>query len=369
MNVEVRDLSRVAPDAQSRPAIADCDLHLGPRSLADLAPYLPARVRQYIDTYGTSHRIGWQNGDPAYPKSAPYAARRDAFPPDGGPPGTNLEFTRRQHLDPFNVQLGLINPPLPSQNFMNSDIGNAIGRALNDWQIDALVRPEPRLRASIVVNYEDPPAAVREIERCAGTEGYGHVMLMSRTTEPLGSRRYAQIFDAAAAANIPVAMHAFGFAGHPSTSSGWPSFYLEDMIGHAQGFQAHLTSLIFEGTFERLPNLRFVMIEGGFGWLPSLAWRLDKLWKRLADETPHLKLLPSEYIRRQVWLTTQPMEEPPNREHALDLIEWIGWDRLLFASDYPHWDFDDPSQALPLRIDETRRRQVFFDNAHALYGG
>ena len=67
------------------------------------------------------------------------------------------------------------------------------------------------------------------------------------------------------------------------------------MVGHAQGFQAHLTSLVIEGAFERLPEPpRFVMIEGGFGWLPSLCWRLDKLWRRLADETPHLKRLPSE---------------------------------------------------------------------------
>ena len=58
------------------------------------------------------------------------------------------------------------------------------------------------------------------------------------------------------------------------------------------------------------------------------------------------------------------MEEPPDRDHLLDLIEWVGWDRLLFASDYPHWDFDDPSQMLP-RIDEARR-QVFHDNARAL---
>ena len=147
-----------------------------------------------------AHRIAWQDGNPAYPKSAPYAARRDAFPPNGGPPGTDLEFTRRQHLDPFNVQLGLINPPLPSQNFMNADLGNAMCRALNEWQIEALVRPEPRLRASIVVNYEDPPAAAAEIERCAGTPGYGHILLMSRTTEPLGARRYAPILDAAASA-------------------------------------------------------------------------------------------------------------------------------------------------------------------------
>ena len=173
MNVEVRDRAPPPQAQQSRLAIADCDLHLGPRSLDDLRPFLSSRIQHHIDTYGMAHRIGWQNGEPAYPKSAPFAARRDAFPPNGGPPGSDLEFTRRQHLDPFNVQLGLINPPQPSQNFMNANLGNAMSRAFNEWQIEALVRPEPRLRASIVVNYEDPPAAVAEIERCAGIAGFG----------------------------------------------------------------------------------------------------------------------------------------------------------------------------------------------------
>ena len=368
MNVELRDLRAAIPATASRVAIADCDLHLGPRSMRDLYPYLPARWRQHIDTYGMAHRTGYADGAPAFPKSAPMAARRDAWPPDGSPPGSNLDFTRAQHLDAFNVELGLINPPQPSQNFMNADLGNAVSRAMNDWQIEHLVRPEPRLRASIVVNYEDPPAAAAEIERCAAIDGFGHVLLMSRTAEPLGARRYRPIFEAAAAANIPVAMHAFGFAGHPATGGGWPSFYLEDMLAHAQAFQAHLASMVLDGLFQRLPGLKFVMIEGGFGWLPALCWRLDKLWRRMRDETPEAKRLPSDYIRTQVWLTTQPMEEPQPREHVLDLIRWVGWDRLLYASDYPHWDFDNPDQALPLPVSDTERRQFFRDNARAVYG-
>ena len=79
----------------------------------------------------------------------------------------------------------------------------------------------------------------------------------------------------------------------------------------------------------------------------ALTWRLDKLFERSAAELPHLKRKPSEYIREHIWVTTQPMEEPEDRQHVLDTMEWIGWDRLLFASDYPHWDFDDPFRAFP----------------------
>jgi predicted TIM-barrel fold metal-dependent hydrolase len=164
-------------------------------------------------------------------------------------------------------------------------------------------------------------------------------------------------------------MHAFGFAGRAPTPGGWPSFYLEDMVAHANAFQAHLASLVLEGVFERLPDLRFIMIEGGFGWLPSFCWRLDKLFHRMRDEVPHVTRLPSETIRAQVWTTTQPMEEPTTRKaHLTDLLDWIGWDRLLFASDYPHWDFDNPELVLPPGLTEAQRHAVFIGNVLALYG-
>jgi uncharacterized protein len=111
-----------------------------------------------------------------------------------------------------------------------------------------------------------------------------------------------------------------------------------------------------------------VLIEAGFAWLPALKWRLDKIWNRLQDETPHLKRPPSEYIREHVWITTQPVEEPEPRKHLLDIIEWIGWDKVLFATDYPHWDFDDPGRALPLPFTDDQRRKLFLDNARAVYG-
>ena len=89
---------------------------------------------------------------------------------------------------------------------------------------------------------------------------------------------------------------------------------------------------------------------------------------RMRAELPHVKRPPSEYIREQVWLTTQPMEEPAIKPHVLDAIDWIGWDRLLFATDYPHWDYDDPAHVLPPTVDFDRRRDFFLNNARALYG-
>ena len=72
-------------------------------------------------------------------------------------------------------------------------------------------------------------------------------------------------------------------------------------------------------------------------------------------------------MRSNVWFTTQPVEEPEPREHLAEAIEWMGWDRVLFATDYPHWDFDDPAHALPLKLTEAEKRAVFVENAKAVY--
>ena len=102
--------------------------------------------------------------------------------------------------------------------------------------------------------------------------------------------------------------------------------------------------------------------------MPSLCWRLDKLFHRMRAELPGLKRLPSEYIREHVWLTSQPMEEPADRLQVLDVIDWMGWDRLLFATDYPHWDYDDPSFVLPQGVSDADRRGFFLGNALKVYG-
>ena len=102
-------------------------------------------------------------------------------------------------------------------------------------------------------------------------------------------------------------------------------------------------------------------------WAASLAWRMDRQWKKLKAEVPHLKRAPSEYIKSNVWFTTQPIEEPEPRSQLAEAFDWIGWDRILFATDYPHWDFDDPAYALPIKMTEAQKQAVFIDNARTVY--
>ncbi len=364
MNVQVRP-TPVTPSA-SRLAIADCDIHPQQRTPRDLDPWLSTRWREHLQQFSAGRRIGMEKG-PAYPKSQPDASRRDAYPPEGGRQGSSPSFLATQHLEPNNVMLGILNPLTAGQGISNPELSAALCRASNHWQEEVWLGDD-RLKGSIVVPYEFADAAVAEIEHWAAHKDFVQVLMLSRTAEPLGNRRYWPIYQAAEKAGLPVSIHAFGYGGSPITATGWPSYYIEEMTGHAQSCQAGLSSLVIEGVFERFPALKVILVEAGFAWAPALAWRLDKAWKTLRAETPHLKLAPSEYIRRQVWWTTQPMEEPDPREHLLDTIGWIGWDRLLFATDYPHWDFDDPSHAFPQKMTEAQRRRLFLGNAREVYG-
>ena len=366
-NVDTAEGMDRATASPVKPAVIDCDVHPTVKSLAELKPYLERRWWERLQRYGLRPRHGFVMSEP-YPKAQPRAARRDSWAPDGAVPGSDLAFMRRHYLDACGIETAILNPLYPTaQGDQNVDFTTAMCAACNEWQKESWVRQEPRLRASVVVSYEDTPAAVAEIERRAGDPAFAQVLILARTAEPLGRKRYWPIYEAAARAGLPVAAHVFGFGGYPVSGGGWPSYYLEEMTGHSAACQGQVASLVLEGVFERIPDLKVIIVEGGFGWLPPLMWRLDKHWSRLRAEVPHVTRLPSEIIREHIWITTQPMEEPERPEHLVACMEAVGWDRLLFATDYPHWDFDDPSRALPASLSAERRRQVWSGNARKLY--
>jgi predicted TIM-barrel fold metal-dependent hydrolase len=162
-------------------------------------------------------------------------------------------------------------------------------------------------------------------------------------------------------------MHTGGYVDH--RGAGYPSFYLDYHVGNGIVTQGQLTSLVAGGLFEEVPGVRVVMTESGVAWVAALRWSLDAAWKLMRDDHPRLKRLPSEYIDEHVWFTTQPIEEPEDPQHLMYAIEQANLrDRLLFATDYPHWDFDSPKQALPRVINKELRHRIMAGNALDLYG-
>ena len=183
-----------------------------------------------------------------YPKSAPRACRRDAWPDDGSPPGSNLDLIRSQYLDAYGVEYGMLGPlGMSGQSEINVAFSAAMTSAVNDWQRDFFARPEPRLKAGIVVPYEDAEASVREIERCVD-DPHTHSLHADADGRPAGNRRYWPIY-AAAERHALLWRYVFGSSGHPLRALAGP--LRRGKLRHSTSCQTVVTSLVIEGVSER----------------------------------------------------------------------------------------------------------------------
>src|SRR5690606_17366028 len=178
------------------PVIIDCDIHnvIWPGALD---PFLSQRWREHHNTYGGRSYTG-----ATYPKGAPEAARADAWPPSGRLPGADLGFMQEQHLDPMNVEYGILNCLGPASAQLNSEYSAALATATNEWQVAEWFEKDERLRGGITVPTEYGSLAKAEIERQAGVDGFVQVLLAARTAEPLGRPKYWPMYEAAQEAGL-----------------------------------------------------------------------------------------------------------------------------------------------------------------------
>jgi predicted TIM-barrel fold metal-dependent hydrolase len=283
-------------------------------------------------------------------------------------PGSDPELLRRQLLDEYDVSYAILDPLGMANCYDAPELMAELCRAQNDWLAEEWLSFDSRLLGSIAVPHEYPELAVREIEQRAADRRFAQVIFPGAAQSPLGSPRYWKIYEAAAAHDLPVAYHPGGF--HRPVSRGWHSYYLEEHAAISTGEIAELVlSLVCQGVFDAIPNLKVVMVEGGVSWITALRWALDEAWTLLRDEEPRLQRKPSEYVHDHIWFTTQPIEEPDDPRDLWQMIKHARLaDRLLFSTDYPHWDFDSPTRALPRGIPATGRADIFANNACELFG-
>jgi predicted TIM-barrel fold metal-dependent hydrolase len=345
--------------------VVDCDVHNTHRLRGEVKEYLDPRWHSYFDR-GTVH--GGPVGGLTY-SLPPHGAFSLDTHPESGQPGSDLDLMREQLLDPYNIEKAVLQPFNDIHGLASyGELGVALSAATNDWIAAEWFTRDDRLFGAISVPFEDPVPAAREIERVASNRRFVAVLVMSPTKEPLGHPKYFPMYEAAAANGLPVLVHVGGF-GVSSGATGFPAYFIDYHSNYPQAFQAQVTSLVCSGVFDRLPALKIVLEETGISWMPPLMWRLDRAWRTMREHIPHLDRLPSEIIREHFWMTTQPFEDPEREEFLPQLLEHLGMtDRILFSSDYPHWDRDDPRRILPAAVvGKEVREQILTRNALRLF--
>ena len=349
--------------------LIDCDVHVGYDDLLDLVPYLDGPTAELVRHSGSNGLAM-----PSYPWYHPTGwVRKDTYDADSLTvgrqiPGQSLATVQRLLLDPYGVTFGVLTPDEAAAFSVipNAHLGARLAHGYNEWLLDNWLTQDPRLRGLIVVAAHHPEAAAAEIRRRAADDRFVGIFLPGGARIPYGNVVYDPIWRAAAETGLPVVVHThFDGVGisPPVTSAVHPDTYAEYHVLCGSGMYGHFTSVLLSGVFERFPGARMLMSEGGL--LPFLAylWRMDADWRACRSEVPHCRQLPSEYVWQHVRFTTQPFESPPEGEELWPLIRHLRPERtMLFASDYPHWDFDEPTHVLRL-LPADVRDAVAYGNA------
>jgi uncharacterized protein len=344
--------------------VVDCDVHVH-ESPGELAPYCDMPWRKalenvadveeyYLDIPGFSPGMTW------------YEAR---FP--SGHEGRRMVHTAgqmREELDEIHVDIGVLFPDhlLKLAMITQDDYAAALARAYNAWLLEKWCSQERGLLGCIIACPQDPEDAAREIRRYAREPGMVGVYLPCAGLDPLwGHRRYDPIYEAAQETDLPVLLHSVTVV-HPVFPFNLHVFETEfgrHICGHTFSIMANLVHMISAGVPVRFPQLRIALTEVGISWIPFLMNRMDKEYLERRREIPILEERPSHYMKK-FYYATQPVEEPENLGDLVTLMGlYDGEDRTIFASDWPHHDFDHPSKVHQIPFSNEVRRKVFGENA------
>jgi uncharacterized protein len=346
------------------PGAVDCDVHFAPAAYADLLPYLPDYWRQYI----SEAAIRLTGVGHAYPPGAPVTATPVARAKGWATAPSTYEQLAERYLDVAQARHAVLNCITNFDTHRNPYFSAAMAAALNDWMCETFLERDDRLRASLSVSPVSPDDATAEVERVGDDPRFVQILLPVRSDVPWGHKNNHAMFEAACQRSLQVALHAWGRAGKSMTPSGFTTTYLEDYLANQPIAQAQLLSFVSEGVFERFPDLRVMVTECGFAWLPTLLWRFDKDWKGVWREVPWVKDLPSEYVARHYCFTTAPAHLPPDETGRAQLLEMLGGSAMLaYASDFPH-DHGDSVAPLLDGLSTEDRRGVVHGTAAAFYG-
>jgi 5-carboxyvanillate decarboxylase len=258
----------------------------------------------------------------------------------------------------------------PGLQIFDADTAVGLAPGYNDMLAEAVQRHPREFCGLAAVAPQDPAAAARELERAVSRLGLRGAVINSHTHgEYLDDEKFWPIFEAAEALDVPVYLH-------PQTP---PPAMIGPLLesgldGAIYGFGVetgmHLLRIILSGVFDRFPRLRLVVGHLGEA-IPYWLFRVDFFYRSIVRTKRYARIrelsyMPSEYMQRNVWLTTSGMAWEPVIMYARQVV---GPDHVLYAMDYPYqYRLDEVPVTDNLPIDKSELKQFYQTTAEQLFG-
>lgn len=282
---------------------------------------------------------------------------------------TDLGDLRIADMDATGISRQILSLTAPGVQVFDAPLAVSLARESNDFLAASINKRPDRFSGLAAIAPQDPPAAVRELERGIRQLGLKGAIVNSHTRgEYLDDPKFWPIFEAAEALDVPVYIH-------PSylPNSIVEPFLDRGLDGAIYGFAVetglHILRIILAGVFDRFPRLRVVIGHLGEG-LPYWLFRIDFMHNRMVAANRYasvqkLQRKPSDYLRENIYVTTSGMAWEPPILYAQSVL---GVDRVLYAMDYPYQFVPEEvavTDNLPIR--DADKMKLYQTNAEAVF--
>ncbi len=373
-------LAHASKQAQKRKyddmLIIDCDAHhYENESYGEWLEFMENDVLKQLVTAGRGfgrraivpHNIGYQDMGGRIPR---YPLRVSEKTPKGDGAKHRDVVMGHRWMDAMGVDYsclfptGMLSIGLHPQKEMEVELCWAYNRWVTE---KALPESNGRLFTMLSLPFSDPDACLRQVETFGHRKGVGGFMVTTvRPKMGVYDNAYMKVYRAIEERGLVLSFHS-GPSWGDHTFQSCNRF----LAAHALGFSwyniLHCTNWVVNGMGERFPKMPVIWIEAGLSWIPFVMQRIDHEYMLRPSECPLLKKKPSDYMR-DMYYSVQPMEIQDMGALETTFRMMDAENSLLYASDYPHWDFDLPSTIWDLPfVSDKARHNILGGTAHKLF--
>lgn len=358
--------------------VVDADGHvLEPFSAWDALPDAH-RPRVSRDELGLDHVVVGDQEIVTVPLGllgTPGAAMSDlahSTPYEDAQPGGFDPVARIRDMDGEGIDAAVLYPSVGLNFWAVEDAAAAVAlaRAYNDWLASYCAKDPTRLFGAAMLPLQEPDAAVAELRRARDALGFPAAFVRPNPCRgrALSHPAHEPVWAAAEELGVAIGVHEGSSVTIRTLGDDRPFNPLVlHAVSHAFEQMLACAQLIAFGVLERHPGLRVVFLEAGGGWAPYWLSRLDEQVRGFGDYCPKMRLTPSEYFARQCWVSFEVDEQT-----LPALLPFVGEDRVVWGSDYPHHDSTFPGAVKELReviapLPEAVQAEILGGNARALY--